>query len=234
MSRSTIVLCLVFLAILLLGQSVAMPPPQRVRSRPPPLDFPSSSASVSRESGYETFYRSLLAPLGLYKSEPDHTAPIGSPRGNVRIPAGQTEMYLGLLSDHPAYISPTAANDLNGILRRIRDMVNSPNAPTLAEQRSLVSLLEQEVNRSKRDLFSPLHPENLTSQHKSPIEKLRNKYKALMQLLEDPERLNRLTNQLEPEFQDRFLAANEVLSAEKMLLDNALEMGYVGDFPRLP
>lgn len=223
---------------------------------------------MRRESGYETLYRSLLNPLELYQSEPVHTAPVGSARGNVRILAGQTEVYLGLLHNNPAYISPSAAYELNSIIRRIRAMVTSPTAPTLAEQRkflplvmcvglrigpreeylrrsrilyamfmagmvgSLVSFLEEEVNRSRRDLLSPLHPENVTSQHKFPVEMLRNKYKLLMKLLQNPERVERLTNQLEPVDQQRFFRAHEVLSAEKMLLDSVLEMEYVGDFPR--
>ncbi|SPO26703.1 related to conserved hypothetical Ustilaginaceae-specific protein [Ustilago trichophora] len=231
MSRSTIVICFLFLALSLLGQSVAMPP-RRVRERPPPLDVAASSSSSGQPSKYEALYQSLLDPFGWYQENPTHYAPMGSPRGNVRIPAGHAEMYLGYLRDNPAYISPSAADELNAILNRVRDMVNSPTPPTSDDQRALVGFLEEAANRSRRDLMSPLHPENVTSQHISPVEKLSNKYKALTGLLQNRHWVDRLTNQLDPDQQERFLAANSVLSAEQTLLETATE--YAGTFPRLP
>ena len=76
-----------------------------------------------------------------------------------------------------------------------------------------------------------LHPENVSSQHRSPLESLRSKYAQLLQLLERDDNSDKLTGQLSEMERQSFERSIEMLQAEHSLLQVA--KGYASTFPHL-
>ena len=96
---------------------------------------------------------------------------------------------------------------------------------------SFVSLLDDVGRQARDDLQIALHPENVAAQHRGMLEQLRYKYTRLLNMLEDPVRVQRLTSQLDEYDRQRFLNTHEVLDAEKELLGVAAKV-YAARLPR--
>lgn len=95
-----------------------------------------------------------------------------------------------------------------------------------------VQLFEEVGQQARQDLQIALHPENVAAQHREPLTNLVNKYRDLFKIIDRPENVDKLTNMLNEQDQERYMATHEILSAEKQLLGVAAKL-YGARFPPL-
>ncbi|KAF6767564.1 hypothetical protein PSEUBRA_005832 [Kalmanozyma brasiliensis GHG001] len=196
-----------------------------VRAPPPPRPAPLPLDRA--HTHYEHLYHSLTSPLALYSVEPPIYAPVSSPRGTARLSQAMRD-YPRLVNAHEAYIGPhagdakTAADDLVDVSGRI---------VVARGTGSFLALLEELSSRSRREIRTPLHPENVAAQHRAPLSKLEAKLTELLELIDDNAAgAQRWTHRLSAEENERWLDARETLQAEKVLLGVAAKR-YAGRFP---
>ncbi|CBQ73631.1 conserved hypothetical Ustilaginaceae-specific protein [Sporisorium reilianum SRZ2] len=226
---------LTLLLLTLLPLTRATPqPPRRMQPAPPPLYHAAPPASVfavdNTPSGYEQLYRSYLVPLQLYAPRPEHYAPQGSPRGRAALLPNYAA-YQHFVREHPAYISPDAGHTVPALVARMTAITDAQHAARRDKQRAFLALFTELGQQAKVEMKNALHPENLTSQHVTPLEELQGKYKLLLDPLERRENVERLTSHLDEEERERFLETVNVLSAESKLLEAAQR--YATRFPHV-
>ncbi|SJX63470.1 uncharacterized protein SRS1_14226 [Sporisorium reilianum f. sp. reilianum] len=209
-------------------------PPRRVQPVPPPLYHSAPPASAfavdNTPSQYEQLYRSYLEPLELYAPRPERFAPQGSSRGRAALEPNYAA-YQSFVREHPAYIGPHAGHTVPALVARMTAITDAQHAANRAEQRAFLALFIELGQQAKVEMKNALHPENLTSQHVRPLEELQRKYKLLLDPLNSTENVERLTDQLGEEEQERFLETVNVLDAESKLLEAAQR--YATRFPHV-